>query len=78
MIAQMFNPTAELVMPIGTRTNEANGEIETQPLTVKTKTSNFQHKLNTYISSYIFHSLNHYVLFHLKDYNFLFHQLFLI
>ena len=30
-IAQIFNPTAELVIPTGTRTKEANAEIETQP-----------------------------------------------
>ena len=37
--AQIFIPTAELVMPTGIQTNEANAEIETQPVTVKTKTS---------------------------------------
>ena len=39
MIAQMINPTAEIIMPIGTQTNEANAEIETQPVTVETKIS---------------------------------------
>ena len=29
--AQVFNPTAELAIPTGTPTNEANPEIETQP-----------------------------------------------
>ena len=38
MIAQIFNPTAELAITTGTSTNEANAEIETRPLTVKTKT----------------------------------------
>ena len=33
MIALIFNPTAELVMPTGTQNNEANTEIETQPVT---------------------------------------------
>ena len=32
-------PTAELVVPAGTQTNEANAEIETQPVTVETKIS---------------------------------------
>ena len=34
MIAQIFIPTAELVMPKGTQTNESNAEIETQPVTL--------------------------------------------
>ena len=37
MIAQMFNPTAELVIPTGTQSNEANADIEMQPVTVKRK-----------------------------------------
>ena len=37
----MFNPTAELVIPTGTQTNEANAEIETQPITIETKKSKF-------------------------------------
>ena len=40
MISQIFIPTAELVIPTGTQTNEANAEIETQPVTVETKISN--------------------------------------
>ena len=76
MIAKMFNATAKLVIPTGTQTNEENTEIKTQPVTVETKGS-FQHNLNTYTSFYTFHSLNHDVLFLLKN-NFLFHQFFLI
>ena len=34
---QLYNPTAELTMVTGTPTNEANEEIETQPLTAETK-----------------------------------------
>ena len=30
----MFIPAAELVMPTGTQTNEANAEIETKPVTI--------------------------------------------
>ena len=36
-IAKIFNPTAELVMPTGTQTNETNAEIKTQPVTVEAK-----------------------------------------
>ena len=71
--AQMFNPTAELIIPTGISTNEGNAEIETQPVTVKAR---IQHNLNIYMSSYTFNSLNHCVLFRLKD-NLLFHQFFL-
>ena len=37
VIAQISNPTAEIEIPIGTSCNEANAEIETQPLTAETK-----------------------------------------
>ena len=37
MIAQIFNPTAELVIPTGTPTNQAKAEIETHPVTAETK-----------------------------------------
>ena len=37
MIAQIFNPTEEFLIATGTQTNEANAEIETQPVTVVTK-----------------------------------------
>ena len=36
-IVQIFNPTAELAVIIGTPTNKTNAEIETQPLTAETK-----------------------------------------
>ena len=39
MVVQFFIPTAELAMPTGTQTNEANSGNETQPVTVETKTS---------------------------------------
>ena len=57
MIAQVFNPTVELVIPTGTQTNEVYAEIETQPVTVETKIS-VQHNLNAYMSFYTFHSLS--------------------
>ena len=37
VIAQMFHTTAELAKPRGTTTNEANAEIETQPLKEENK-----------------------------------------
>ena len=39
MILQIFNHTAELVIPIRTQTNEANAEIETQPVIVEARIS---------------------------------------
>ena len=65
---EFYIPTVELIIPTGTQTNKAKKEIETQPAIDEARIR---------ISSYIFYSLNHYVLFHLKD-NFLFHQFFLI
>ena len=41
VIAQMFIPTAELVIPTGISTNEANAEIETQPVTVQARINKF-------------------------------------
>ena len=37
--AQIFILTAEFVIPTGTQTNEANSDIETQPVTVEAKIS---------------------------------------
>ena len=39
VIAQIFIPTAELVILTGIATNKANAEIETQPVTVEGKIS---------------------------------------
>ena len=39
VIPQVFIPTAELVIPTGPKTNEANAEIETQTVIVETKIS---------------------------------------
>ena len=39
MIAQIFHPTAELEIPTGTQTNDANAETETQPVTFEIKIS---------------------------------------
>ena len=37
MIAQIFIPAEELVIPIGIENYEANAEIETQPVTAEIK-----------------------------------------
>ena len=42
VIAQFFIPTAELVIPTETQTNEADAEIETQPGIVDSKISSVQ------------------------------------
>ena len=39
VIAKNFNPTAELVIPIGIPTKEAKVKIETHPVTAEAKTS---------------------------------------
>ena len=41
VIAQSFNLTAELAIPTGPAVNEANAEIETQPLKLETKSRKF-------------------------------------
>ena len=38
VIAQIFNPIEELVIPIGIPTKEAKAEIETHPVIVQAKT----------------------------------------
>ena len=37
VITQIFNPTAKLAIPTRIATNEANGEMETQPVTIEVK-----------------------------------------
>ena len=37
VIAQIFNPIAELVIPIGIPSKEEKGETETQPVTARLK-----------------------------------------
>ena len=37
VFAQIFNPTAELAIPIGIPTKEAKSEMETQPATTEAK-----------------------------------------
>ena len=61
----MFIPPEEPVMPTLISSNETNAEFKTQPVIVEERS--FEHNFYTYMSSYTFHSLNCYVLFHLKD-----------
>ena len=37
VIALIFIPSVELVIPLGTKTNEGNAETKTQPVTVEKK-----------------------------------------
>ena len=41
VVTQIFIPTAELVIPTGTQTNEANTKNETQPVTVEARISKY-------------------------------------
>ena len=41
VIAPIFNPTAELTIPMGILTKETKAEIETHPLTVEAKVSSY-------------------------------------
>ena len=41
MIPKIFIPTAELIIPTATRTNETNADTEMQPVTVETKIGKF-------------------------------------
>ena len=45
VIAQVFNQTAELAMPIGIPTKETKAEIESHPVTKKLKKVSVQYKL---------------------------------
>ena len=77
IIAQIFIPITEIVIPAGISTNEANAEIETQPVTVEVKINEFSTWFKYLSALYTFHLSNHYVQFPLKD-KFLFLQFFLI
>ena len=41
MTAQIYIPIAELVIPTGIQTNEANAEVETQPVIAEDRISKF-------------------------------------
>ena len=40
IIAYIYSPTVELVVPTGKLTNQSNAEIKTEPLTAETKVRN--------------------------------------
>ena len=46
MIARVFIPTAELAIPTGTPINEANAEIEKEPLTEELNLRNLMQTFN--------------------------------
>ena len=48
VIAQIFNPVAELVIPIGIPTKETKAEIETRPVIVEPKIESVQYNLELY------------------------------
>ena len=55
VIAQIFNPTAELVMYTGIPTKEGKAEIETHPVTAEVEKVTFQYDLKSckpFCSSY--------------------------
>ena len=56
MFAQMFNSTAELIIPTAIEANEANAEIETQPLTVQDTIIKFSTKFK-YLHVFLYFSL---------------------
>ena len=67
MIAQIVISTAEIAIPTEKQTKEENEEIETQhKQLLNLKEASVEHNLDIYMFSYIFHSSNHYDLFHLK------------
>ena len=63
MIAQIFNPNAELPIPTAIPTNEVNAEIETHLLTAETKTRKCSWQFKLF---YVFHLLSHYAIFLVK------------
>ena len=59
VIAHIFNPTAELVIPTGTPTNKANTEIEHNQWQEKWKEEDARTCLDFCISFHDFHLLHH-------------------
>ena len=78
VIVWSFKPTAELVIPTGTATYEANPEKETQPLTSETKIRKCS-KIFTVLYFFIFSVIKSWfnLLFLLKG-NFFFHLVFTV
>ena len=59
VIAQIFSPTAKLAIPTGIPANEANTEIETQPLMAEIKTRKCLSHSNSCKAFYAFHKGMH-------------------
>ena len=62
MIAQVFNPVAELVIPIGIPTEEAKAEMETHPV-IKEIKINGPYNWKLYKLFHAFYPLIHFGLF---------------
>ena len=71
VITQIFNPIAELVIPIGIPAKEEKAEIIIHPVIV------FQYDLKLYKPFYVFYSSVYFALF-LQVNNFLFHLYFAV
>ena len=72
----MFNPIAELLVPIGIPKKEAKAEIEIHPVIVEAK--RIQYNLEMYKYFCAFYSQIHFSLFLQENWKFLFHLYFLI
>ena len=73
--AQIFNPTAELVVPLGIPTNKAKAEMETHPVMCKLQQTSGQYNSKLHKCFHASYSLMHFNLFiQLND--FLFHLFF--
>ena len=62
VVAKVFIPNSELVIPKEIQTNEANAEIEKNDWHHKQKQGYVESNLKPYTHFYVFHSLNHNVL----------------
>ena len=62
-IAEMFNPIAELVVPIGIPSKEANVEIEIHPVIGEAKRESVQYNLVLYKPFCTFYTSIHFALF---------------
>ena len=74
-MVQIFNATSELKIHAATPATKANQKLKHNHWHQKQKQENVQGNAKLYTSFYAFYSLNHYVLFLLKD-NFLPHLFF--
>ena len=63
VIAQIFNPTAELVILIGISSKEAKAEIKIHPVIVETKIESVQYSLKLFKPFCVFYSSIHFAQF---------------